>query len=443
MTRADHQDDSRSDRIRAASDLHEREGSAHEAHGERDGHEAVRRRGGGRTTLTLACMICGVAITAAALWGVGPGGLLDGKPAAAPWAGSLLNFKGHSLRSNIVIFLVAAAVVWAAGTRLSVYADVIAERTGMGRAFVGLLLLAAATSLPEIATTITAALPPVSDARLLVSNLLGGIAMQTAILAVVDLLLVRHGALTYFSPRPVLMIQGVLLVALLSVAMLGIAIGTPKWLSVVGAGPWGAAMFVLFLLMLWTTHSESQHPRWRPSNPPKEVDGTDLTQRELHRFEGVSNRRLYMSFAVGSLVILVAGFVVTRVAHAITEQTGLGSALVGAILLALATSLPELSTTAKAVRLGAYGMAFGNIFGSNAFDASLLFLGDVLYRGRPILDVADRSAVFLAALGILVTCVYLWGLLERKDKTIFGMGIDSGIVLVLYIGGIAVLYSMT
>lgn len=370
-----------------------------------------------------------------------PAALFDAQPAVALRAGSLLEFRKHSLWSNALVLCAGAAVVWVAGSKLAVYADVTAERTGMSKAFMGLLLLALATSLPELATTITSALPPVADPGLLIGNLLGGVAMQTAILAVADLLL-RRGALSYFSPKPVLMIQGVMLVVLLTTTILGIAVGSPAWLAVMGVGPWGLMLLLIFVAMLWMTHSESQHPRWRPSNPPEELDQTDVTRREHERFRGVSNRRLYLAFAAGSLVIFVAGFLVTRVADAIARQTGVGSTLVGAVLLAITTSLPEVSTTAKAVRLGAYGMAFGNIFGSNAFCAVLLFLGDLLYRGQPILDAATDQSLFLAALGILVTCVYLWGLLERKDKTIFGMGIDSGIVLVLYIGGIAILYTV-
>lgn len=346
-----------------------------------------------------------------------------------------MSFAGNTLWLNLLIFAAAAAVVWVAGTKLSTYADLISDRTGLEQAFVGLLLLAVATSLPEVATTVTSAF--IGAPGLMVGNLLGGGAMQLAILALMDLLFVR-GALTYFAPKPVLLINGVMLVALLTVAVLGISIGA-EW-SVLNVGPWGLGIFLIFLLMLWTTHAEAHHPRWRPTNPPEEVEGSALREREAARYAGTSNRRLYLMYAAGAATILAAGFILTRVADAIDQQTGLGETLVGAVLLALATSLPELSTTSKAVRLGAYGMAVSSIFGSNAFNASLLFLGDVLYRDGPVLAAAPRSGVLLAGVSILMTCAFLWGLLERKDKTFFRLGIDSLVVLFLYAGGLTLLY---
>ncbi|MGH2367827.1 MAG: sodium:calcium antiporter, partial [Chloroflexota bacterium] len=137
---------------------------------------------------------------------------------------------------------------------------------------------------------------------------------------------------------------------------------------------------------------------------------------------------------------LVAGWIVAQTGDALAGQTGLGGTFIGFTLVAISTSLPELSTTTTAARFGAYGLAVSNIFGSNAFDTTLLFVADVAYRQGPVLAAVERWAVFAAALGILVTCVYLWGLVERRDRTILGMGIDSALVLALYLSGLFVLY---
>lgn len=389
-----------------------------------------------RPALLVIWGVCGVLLAAAAgVYLLKQFGLMGGGQGGQSGA-SLVKFATNPLWVNLAIFVVMAVIVWFAGSKVSTYADLISERTGLEQAFVGLLLLAVATSLPEVATTITASF--IGAPGLMVGNLLGGGAMQIAILAVMDLLFVR-GALTYFAPKPVLIINGVMLVALLTVAILGISIGA-DW-SVMNVGPWGAAIFLIFLLMLWMTHSETHHPRWRPTNPPEEVDGSELKKKETEQYRGVSNRRLYLSYAAGALAILSAGFVLTRVADAVDQQTGLGETIVGAVLLAAATSLPEISTTSKAVRLGAYSMAVSGIFGSNAFNASLLFLGDLLYRDGPVLNSSPRSGVLLAGVGILMTCAFLWGLLERRDKATFRMGLDSLVVLLLYAGGITILYT--
>ena len=364
----------------------------------------------------------------------------------------MLSFENDSLWVNLAVFAAAAVVVWMAGSKLSVYADVIADRTGLGRAFVGLLLLATATSLPEVATTITAG--AIGNARLVTGNLLGGVLMQTTILAAMDFLLVRRGVLTYFAPDARLLINGVLLVALLGLVVAGSALGSP--LAFLGISPWTPLIFACYLLILWTTYSTVE-PQWQPRfiAPPPETSADrrrrkraerappkaeKVQHREAKGFRDVTNRGLYLRFAAGALLILTAGHLVARTGDAVAIQTGVNSTLVGAVLLATATSLPEISTSAKAVRLGAYSMAISNIFGSNAFNASLLFLGDAVYREGPILDAASSSVILLAGLAIFATSAHLWGMLERKNKTVFGMGVPSLVVLATYVGGMIILY---
>src|SRR5688500_7950482 len=120
-------------------------------------------------------------------------------------------FSDFPLGVNLAIFAGAAIVVWIAGSRLGNQADEISRRSGLSKAFLGMLLLGVGTSLPEIATTITGSL--IGNARLVAGNLLGGVAMQIAVLAFADLIAVR-GALTYFSPQPILLFQGVMLLLL-------------------------------------------------------------------------------------------------------------------------------------------------------------------------------------------------------------------------------------
>jgi cation:H+ antiporter len=87
------------------------------------------------------------------------------------------------------------------------------------------------------------------------------------------------------------------------------------------------------------------------------------------------------------------------------------------------------------VRLGAYTLAVSNIFGTNLLEVALLLPADLAYRSGPILSAADDSVVLLGSLGILTTCIYLWGLLERRGRTFLGMGIDSCLVLLVYLAG--------
>jgi cation:H+ antiporter len=132
-----------------------------------------------------------------------------------------LSFGAYPLWVNALVFLLSTGTIWFAGVRLERYADTTSERTGLGQAFTGILLPAGATSLPEVATTITA-VALLSNPTLAVHNLLGGVTLQLVILAVADRVKGEHGALTFFSPRFVLLLEGVGLLVLLQRAIAGI-----------------------------------------------------------------------------------------------------------------------------------------------------------------------------------------------------------------------------
>lgn len=351
-----------------------------------------------------------------------------------PW----LDFQSYSIALNLALFVIAAGVVWVAGSRISGYADGIATQTGLDQAFVGLLFLALATETPEIGTTMTATVT--GNAPLALGNLFGGVVMQTAILAVVDLTVVR-GALTFFTPRPVLLLQGILLTMLLGLALAAVTAG--ELFAFFGVGLWTVLLFGAYVLTLYLSHRYQGRERWHPDTPVAELlEGEEAQDAAAMRKEYAewSLRRLSLFFVGGSLVILVAGVVLARIGEALAAQTGLGSTFVGATLLAISTSLPELSTAIAAARLGNYSMAVSNIFGSNGIMVALLFLADLFYREGPILAAGDAASTFTVAMGIVVTAAYLAGLVERRDQVFLRMGLDSVAVLVLYLGSLVVLY---
>lgn len=345
---------------------------------------------------------------------------------------------------NVATFVGGAAIVWLGGTRLSRYADVIASRTGAGQAFVGALLLGGLTSLPEVATTLTATV--VGNAALAVNNLFGGVAMQVAILAALDLIVRKH-VLSRLVNRSVVMLQGVAS-ALLLVLAAGAMIGGD-----VGIGWFGASTLLVFaaaIFTLFVAHRYEESERWRPTEEtpaPEGEEGVGVGRRERarqreERTRELSGRRLVLFTVLAGIAILVGGFTVARSGEVIAEQTGLGSSFVGAVLVAIATSLPEISTTYAAVLLGNYGMAFSNIFGTNVFDVGILFLADVTYVAGPILAEVGAFAQFAALLGVVVTLVYVAGLLVRSRRSAGRLGLDSLLVLALYLGGVAMLYSL-
>jgi cation:H+ antiporter len=335
---------------------------------------------------------------------------------------------------NLALFVAAASGVWFAGSRLAIYADAIADRKRIGQAFMGLVFVAAATSLPEMVTTLFGALA--GEPQLVLGNMFGGITMQTAILAVADASFAAM-ALTSYPRGPASALEATLLIALLAL-LLGLhAVGEFSLPFGVGLGTLFLGLaYVGIILML---REYGKNDTWVPVEIPeteKPLVGA-VAPKALDR---VAFSTLVWNFVLLSLAILVCGLVLTAAAASLAEQTGLSSSFIGVTLLASATSLPEVSTTLAAVRIGAYSMAISNIFGSNLLMIALVLPADLAYSGGPILGAIDKATAFALISGVLVTTIYLAGLLIRSRRTIAGMGIDSALVLVVYALTLLVFY---
>lgn len=348
-------------------------------------------------------------------------------------------FAELPLLANIAIFAVAAAFVWAAGTRLPHYADVIGERTGASHALMGMLLIASVTSMPEVAVSLTAAArdnPPLA-----VNGLLGGIAMQISLLAIADAAIGR-GALTAIVPDPVILLQGALNMVLLSIVAAAIVVGD---VSVFGAGLWSWGILGATLLAArQLARAEGREP-WSANVSRRQAKESKKESKEGE--EGASQDTTPLSTlaaktVAAAAVILVAGFLVSRTGEAIGDQTGIGASFAGVAFLALATSLPDISTVLSAVRMHRYTMAIAEIFGGAMFSVILLFAIDLISGGEPVLNQVGRFSLFGALLCIVLTGIFLAGIAERRDRTILRMGTDSALVLIAYIGGLVLLYSL-
>lgn len=332
---------------------------------------------------------------------------------------------------NALVFAGAAVAVWLAGTRLATDADELADRKGLGKAFAGLLLLGGITSLPEGATSVTAGLA--GDAELAVNNILGGVAMQVAVLAAVDAVMSRRSLTARVTERT-LLLQGSLGMILLAGIAVAVLVGD---LLVLGVGLWSAGWLAATLAGVYVIHRSEGRRSWVVPDevtPPRESREAKADER--------SDRGLWLGIAATAVAILVAGVVLARGGSAIAEQTGLGSSFVGAVLVSTATSLPEISTTVAAVRLGQHALAIGDILGSNILNLTFLFLIDLCYAGPPVLQEAGRFAAVAALIGVVITGVFVVGMLERIDRTVLRMGPDSLLVLLLYGAGLVLLYHL-
>jgi cation:H+ antiporter len=346
-------------------------------------------------------------------------------------------FSRLGLWGNVGAFALAALMIFVAGSKLEHYADRIGRRTRLGQLFAGMLLLAVATSLPEVATSATAALR--GEVQLAVNNLLGGVIVQTMVLAAVDA--AGSGrALTGRTPSFGLLIQGVGLVLLLAVTA-GIASLDAHWKDVRWFSAAGPNLIVLvYFVMQYVTMRTQANPRWMPARGGDESSSSEDTSQDVGEVdEGDALARLLPRFLAAAVIVCVAGWLVVVCTERIAEATGASTSVLGFTVVAFATSLPEISTTLSAARRGHGLAAASNIFGSNAFDVALLGLVAGLAQG-PIFAGFLIPSVFAASMGSLLTGIYLLGMLERQDRTIARMGWDSAAVLLLGFAGISVMF---
>lgn len=344
---------------------------------------------------------------------------------------SLLDFSANSIATNAAVFATAAGAVWVAGTRIAHYADAIAQKTGIGQAVVGLLLLAGVTSLPEVAVTLTASVG--GNADLAVNNLLGSIAMQVAILAIADAVIGRD-ALTSVIPDPIVLLELALNNLLLGLFAAAALVGD---VALFGIGAWSLVLLSAYLGSIWVIAKSHGRRPWVTAGGQPKKRLPSLPEDETQSAAALATRTIAAAAA-----ILVAGYLLSKTGEAIAEQTGLGQSFAGFALVAISTSLPEASTVIASVRLRRYVMAVSDIFGTNLFNIGLVFLVDVAYRGGPVMNEVGPFSVFAALLGIVVTTLFLIGLVERRDRTVARMGVDSFAVLAAYFGGLAVLYTL-
>ncbi len=143
-------------------------------------------------------------------------------------------------------------------------------------------------------------------------------------------------------------------------------------------------------------------------------------------------RRASISFALVALIIVIAAPFLASSAKDIAERTGMGTTFVGSSLVAVTTSLPELVTAVAAVRLGAFDLAVGNLFGSNAFNMSILFVTDIAYRPGPLLSLVSTTHLVTALLSILLMCIGMMGIIYRAEKRLMLVEPDSVLMIVGY-----------
>jgi cation:H+ antiporter len=321
----------------------------------------------------------------------------------------------------IGVFALAATVIAVLGVRLSNRADRFADRSGLGEAVIGAVILGGMTSLPGTVAATTLALD--GRAAFAISAAVGGIAVQTAFLAIADAVYWRAN-LEHAAASLANLLFGALLVALLAIVMLGML--TPD-LAIGRLHPASILLPLAYIGGLRWVHQAIREPMWHPRQ-------TRETREDVP--DEAASQEPMLPLAADLLLtgaaVAVAGWAIAWSADQTAAITGLGDSLLGATMVAISTSLPELVTTVAAVRMGALTLAVGGILGGNTFDTLFVTLADLAYAPGPILAAVSPREPQLVAMSMLMTSVLLLGLMRRQRTGPGNIGMETVLLIALY-----------
>jgi cation:H+ antiporter len=321
-------------------------------------------------------------------------------------------------------FIVSVVFVVFSGIKIAQYANVIAEKSKLGTLFVGSILLAGGTSLPEVVTGISSGFLGYTD--IAVGNVLGSNIFNIVIIAVLDLLDGKRSILRKVSLGHILSANfGMLLSVLVSIA---IFVQLPYTIGWIGVDTifLGAVSFFGFKLL-------GRYEARDPLEQPVILNGGYIPQSDFSDTPDMSLRHATIGFALSALVIAIAGTFLSITGEQIAVMTGLGSTFIGSSLIAIVTSLPEVVAGLTAVRYGAFDLAIGNLLGSNIFNMTILVMSDIAYLQGPILAAVSPTHILTGLAGMALSTIMAIGLFYRSKRSYLQLGPDSLFIFFGYI----------
>ena len=324
-------------------------------------------------------------------------------------------------------FGICAALILFAGTRLARYGDVIAGKTGMSGSWVGLVLLATVSSLPELVTglsSVTLANAP----DIAVGDILGSCVFNLAILIVLDFLTPEESVYRRAGQGHILSAGfGILL---LGVTGFGLLLGNRfPTLSIGHVGLYTPFIIALYFIAVRSIFFYEK----------KQIEA--FVETEIDRHPDLTLSQAIVRYVTASAVVVVAGIWLPFIGTQLSQVMGWDNTFVGTLFIAGATSLPELAITIGALRLGALDMAFANVLGSNLFNIFVLAIDDLFYLKGPLLSHVSSSQAISAVSAMMMTGIVIVGLLYRSKSRLFRTidWISIGL-FVLYFINFTVLY---
>ncbi len=326
-------------------------------------------------------------------------------------------------------FILCAAGITTAGYYLSKYGDVIAEKTGFGRAWIGAILIAGVTSLPELASGVSAVVW-LDAPNLAAGAVLGSCLFNLMLIAVMDLAYQPGRVLA--NAQDVHILSGGLGVLLLGLVAMGVLIGS----GLNGFGILGVSFLSLVIVVLYAFGGKMI------AGLEKERMGQVLEQEaKTLDYAHISARKTYSIFILNAAAVILLGIWLSSIGDRLSATTGLSSSFVGNLFLAMSTSLPEIAASIAAIRLGAIDLAIGNVLGSNLFNVTLFAVYDLADGRANFWSSLNNANGFAAVMTMMMTGVVIISLMYRASpRTPYRFSWDGIALIVMYVGSILALY---
>ena len=322
--------------------------------------------------------------------------------------------------------IICCGIIMFAGTKLARYGDAISEKTGMGRLWVGMILIALVTSLPEMVTGISSAVI-VGQPDLALGNFWGSCMFNLAILGVLDVMN-RNGPVlssaSYRNIQPALM--GILLIMIAGGSLIAgdsvtsLSVG---WLGIMSIVIFGVYLIGIRQMFIYN----KKHP--------------DDNQEQVMLYIDLSKQKVIIGFGLAALAIIGGGIWLSYIGDEIASTYNLSASFVGSLFLAIGTSLPEIVVAITAIRIGAIDLAVGDILGANMLNTANIFTTDIFYSRGPLLNAVSIDNVFIALAVILMSLTVVAGLkFKKKHKTFGFISWNAALILLIYLSTMVALF---
>ena len=325
-------------------------------------------------------------------------------------------------------FIICTSIIFYSGSKLSKYGDILAEKTGLGRTWIGVVLMASVTSLPELVTGISsvtyAGVPDIA-----VGDIFGSCVFNMLILALLD-------ATYRMMPISARAHQGNVLsasfgVLLISVAAAGLYLGN-RILPFGWIGPYSLLFTVIYFFAIKLVFSYEK----------RQISAYVKEKAIELKYKDIQTKTVVINYGINAIIVIIAATFLPTIGERIAETTGLGQTFVGNIFIAVSTSLPEVVVSIAAVKMDALDLAIGNLFGSNIFNILILAIDDFFFMKGPILSFVNPNHIISALSAIAMTTIAIVGLTYRAEKKKLFLAWDSIGILLVYIFNLMLLYTL-